>query len=237
MGKKWDLYLNKSEVKSMRIDIISVIPELISSPFSSSIIKRAIESGVVEVNFHNLRDYSKSKHKKVDDYQYGGGPGMVLMIEPIENCLSQLKSKTSYDAIVLMTPSGKQLDQKLSNKFSLFKNIIIVCGHYKGVDQRVKDYLITHEVSIGNYVLTGGELPAAVFCDSIIRLLPGGIGNETSALNDSFQDGLISAPIYTRPENYKGMTVPKILLSGNSSEIEKWRDKKSIELSSRKNEL
>ena len=221
----------------MRIDIISVIPELISSPFSSSIIKRAIESGVVKVHFHNLRDYSKSKHKKVDDYQYGGGPGMVLMIEPIENCLSQLKSKTSYDAIVLMTPSGKQLDQKLSNKFSLFKNIIIVCGHYKGVDQRVKDYLITHEVSIGNYVLTGGELPAAVFCDSLIRLLPGGIGNETSALNDSFQDGLISAPIYTRPENYKGMTVPKILLSGNSSEIEKWRDKKSIELSSRKNEL
>ena len=221
----------------MRIDIISVIPELISSPFSSSIIKRAIESGVVKVHFHNLRDYSKSKHKKVDDYQYGGGPGMVLMIEPIENCLSQLKSKTTYDAIVLMTPSGKQLDQKLSNKFSLFKNIIIVCGHYKGVDQRVKDYLITHEVSIGNYVLTGGELPAAVFCDSIIRLLPGGIGNETSALNDSFQDGLISAPIYTRPENYKGMTVPKILLSGNSSEIEKWRDKKSIELSSKKNEL
>lgn len=221
----------------MRIDIISVIPELISSPFSSSIIKRAIESGVVKVHFHNLRDYSKSKHKKVDDYQYGGGPGMVLMIEPIENCLSQLKSKTSYDAIVLMTPSGKQLDQKLSNKFSLFKNIIIVCGHYKGVDQRVKDYLITHEVSIGNYVLTGGELPAAVFCDSIIRLLPGGIGNETSALNDSFQDGLISAPIYTRPENYKGMTVPKILLSGNSSEIEKWRDKKSIELSSKKNQL
>ena len=221
----------------MRIDIISVIPELISSPFSSSIIKRAIESGVVKVHFHNLRDYSKSKHKKVDDYQYGGGPGMVLMIEPIENCLSQLKSKTSYDAIVLMTPSGKQLDQKLSNKFSLFKNIIIVCGHYKGVDQRVKDYLITHEVSIGNYVLTGGELPAAVFCDSIIRLLPGGIGNETSALNDSFQDGLISAPIYTRPENYKGMTVPKILLSGNSSEIEKWRDKKSIELSLKKNEL
>lgn len=221
----------------MRIDIISVIPELISSPFSSSIIKRAIESGVVKVHFHNLRDYSKSKHKKVDDYQYGGGPGMVLMIEPIENCLSQLKSKTSYDAIVLMTPSGKQLDQKLSNKFSLFKNIIIVCGHYKGVDQRVKDYLITHEVSIGNYVLTGGELPAAVFCDSIIRLLPGGIGNETSALNDSFQDGLISAPIYTRPENYKGMTVPKILLSGNSSEIEKWRDKKSIELSSKKKEL
>ena len=221
----------------MRIDIVSVIPELISSPFSSSIIKRAIESGVVKVHFHNLRDYSKSKHKKVDDYQYGGGPGMVLMIEPIENCLSQLKSKTSYDAIVLMTPSGKQLDQKLSNKFSLFKNIIIVCGHYKGVDQRVKDYLITHEVSIGNYVLTGGELPAAVFCDSIIRLLPGGIGNETSALNDSFQDGLISAPIYTRPENYKGMTVPKILLSGNSSEIEKWRDKKSIELSSRKNQL
>ena len=221
----------------MRIDIISVIPELISSPFSSSIIKRAIESGVVKVHFHNLRDYSKSKHKKVDDYQYGGGPGMVLMIEPIENCLSQLKSKTSYDAIVLMTPSGKQLDQKLSNKFSLFKNIIIICGHYKGVDQRVKDYLITHEVSIGNYVLTGGELPAAVFCDSIIRLLPGGIGNETSALNDSFQDGLISAPIYTRPENYKGMTVPKILLSGNSSEIEKWRDKKSIELSSRKNQL
>ena len=221
----------------MRIDIISVIPELISSPFSSSIIKRAIESGVVEVKFHNLRDYSKNKHKKVDDYQYGGGPGMVLMIEPIENCLSQLKSKTTYDAIVLMTPSGKQLDQKLSNKFSLFKNIIIICGHYKGVDQRVKDYLITHEVSIGNYVLTGGELPAAVFCDSIIRLLPGGIGNETSALNDSFQDGLISAPIYTRPENYKGMTVPKILLSGNSSEIEKWRDKKSIELSSKKKEL
>lgn len=221
----------------MRIDIISVIPELISSPFSSSIIKRAIESGVVKVHFHNLRDYSKSKHKKVDDYQYGGGAGMVLMIEPIENCLSQLKSKTTYDAIVLMTPSGKQLDQKLSNKFSLFKNIIIVCGHYKGVDQRVKDYLITHEVSIGNYVLTGGELPAAVFCDSIIRLLPGGIGNETSALNDSFQDGLISAPIYTRPENYKGMTVPKILLSGNSSEIEKWRDKKSIELSLKKNEL
>ena len=221
----------------MRIDIISVIPELISSPFSSSIIKRAIESGVVKVHFHNLRDYSKSKHKKVDDYQYGGGPGMVLMIEPIENCLSQLKSKITYDAIVLMTPSGKQLDQNLSNKFSLLKNIIIVCGHYKGVDQRVKDYLITHQVSIGNYVLTGGELPAAVFCDSIIRLLPGGIGNETSALNDSFQDGLISAPIYTRPENYKGMTVPKILLSGNSSEIEKWRDKKSIELSSKKNEL
>ena len=221
----------------IRIDILSATPELLESPFSGSILRRAIEKNIVEVYFHNLRDYSTDKHHKIDDYQFGGGSGMVLMIEPIDNCIQELKKYNNYDEIILMTPDAKLLDQKISNKLSTLKNIMIICGHYKGVDQRVKDYLITHEVSIGNYVLTGGELPAAVFCDSIIRLLPGGIGNETSALNDSFQDGLISAPIYTRPENYKGMTVPKILLSGNSSEIEKWRDKKSIELSSKKNQL
>lgn len=208
----------------MRIDIITVLPELIKSPFEASILKRAIEKGLLEVHFHNLRDYTERSYNQVDDYQFGGGAGMVLMIEPIDKCISGLTNKRDYDEIIYMTPDGETLNQKMANSFSLLKNIIILCGHYKGVDQRVRDKLITREISVGDYVLSGGELGAAILCDTIIRLIPGVLNNETSALTDTFQDNLLAPPVYTRPSEYKGMKVPEVLLSGNFPKIEKWRE-------------
>ena len=213
----------------MRIDILSATPELLVSPFSGSILKRAIDKKIVQIHFHNLRNYSSDKHQKIDDYQFGGGSGMVLMIEPIDNCIRELKKHNNYDEIILMTPDAILLNQKISNRLSTLKNIIIICGHYKGVDQRVRDNLITMELSIGNYVLSGGELPAAVLCDSIIRLIPGVLNNETSALTDSFQDNLLAPPVYTRPSIYNNIRVPDLLLSGDKTKIEDWREKKSIE--------
>tara|TARA_B110000014_G_scaffold59236_1_gene40025 strand:+ start:435 stop:1106 length:672 start_codon:yes stop_codon:yes gene_type:complete len=218
----------------MRIDIITVVPELLKSPFESSILKNSIDKGIVNVKIHNLREYSNNKYKSVDDYQFGGGAGMVLMIEPIDKCISKLKNERQYDEVIYLSPDGEKLDQSIANKFSLFSNLIILCGHYKGIDQRIRDNLITKEISIGDYVLSGGELAAAVLCDSIIRLIPGVIGDETSALTDSFQDNLLSSPIYTRPREYKGWEVPKILISGNTKEIEKWRMEKSIETTKNK---
>ena len=213
----------------MRIDILSVVPELLRSPFEASIIKRAQDANCVEIHTHNIRDYSSNKYKQVDDYPYGGGAGMVLMIEPIAKCIEALQGERDYDAIVYMTPDGQQLNQKTANRFSLFKNIIILCGHYKGVDQRVRDLFVTEEISVGDYVLSGGELAAAVFCDAIIRLIPGVLGNETSALTDSFQDNLLAPPIYTRPANYKGYKVPNILTSGNTPKVEQWRELQAVE--------
>lgn len=213
----------------MRIDIITVLPELLRSPFEASILKRAIDKGIVEVYLHNLRDYSTNKHKNVDDYQFGGGAGMVMMIEPIDACISKLKSEREYDEVIYMTPDGETLNQGMANKMSLLENIIILCGHYKGVDQRVRDQFITKEISIGDFVLSGGELAAAVVADSIIRLIPGVLSNETSALTDSFQDNLLSPPIYTRPAEYKGWKVPDVLLSGNFANIEKWREDMAME--------
>ncbi|MBL6669716.1 MAG: tRNA (guanosine(37)-N1)-methyltransferase TrmD [Flavobacteriaceae bacterium] len=213
----------------MRVDIITLFPELLKGPFEVSIIKRAIESGKVSIHFHHLRDYAINKQKQVDDYPFGGGAGMVMRVEPIDNCITELKNSREYDEIIYLTPDGIQHDQSLANQFSLKKNIILLCGHYKGVDQRVRDHLITKEVSIGDFVLSGGELAAAVFCDSIIRLLPGVLGDESSALTDSFQDDLLAAPIYTRPASYKGWNVPEILTSGNTQKIEEWREKKALE--------
>lgn len=213
----------------MRIDIITVLPDLLRSPFEGSIMKRAIEKGLVEVYFHNLRDYSTNKHKNVDDYQFGGGAGMVMMVEPIDLCISKLKAERDYDEVIYMTPDGETLHQKMANSMSMLQNIIILCGHYKGVDQRVRDMHITKEISIGDYVLSGGEIGAIVFCDALIRLIPGVLSDETSALTDSFQDNLLSHPIYTRPAEYKGLKVPDILLSGNFPKIEKWREEKAIE--------
>lgn len=212
----------------MRIDIISVIPELMTSAFSHSILKRAATKGLVEVNLINLRDYATDKHKSLDDYAFGGGAGMVMMIEPIAACLNDLKSKRTYDEVIYMSPDGELLNQGLSNELSLKKNLIILCGHYKGVDERVRQHLITREISIGNYVLSGGELAAAVLSDSIIRLLPGVLNDETSALSDSFQDGLIAPPVYTRPKEFNGWTVPEILLSGHTANIDKWRHEESV---------
>jgi tRNA (guanine37-N1)-methyltransferase len=212
----------------MRIDIITVSPELIKSPFEHSIIKRGIDKGLAEVHFHDLRTYAVNTYGKIDDYQFGGGAGMVLMIEPIDKCISKLKAERSYDEVIYMTPDAPVLNQQLSNKLSLKENIIILCGHYKGVDQRVRDLFITKEISIGDYVLSGGELAAAVLCDSIIRLIPGVIGDETSALTDSFQDDLLSPPIYTRPAAYDENKVPEILLSGNFAKIEAWRNEQAL---------
>lgn len=213
----------------MRIDIITVLPELLKSPFEASILKRAIDKGLVEVHLHNLRDYAKDKYKHVDDYQFGGGAGMVMMIEPIDDCITKLKSERTYDEVIYMTPDGETLNQKIANQMSLYQNIIILCGHYKGVDQRVRDLFITREISIGDFVLSGGELAAAVVSDAIIRLIPGVLSDETSALTDSFQDNLLAPPIYTRPSNYKGHKVPDILLSGHFAKIEKWREEKAYE--------
>lgn len=213
----------------MRIDIISAVPSLLESPFNDSILKRAKEKKIVEINIHNLRDYSTNKQKSIDDYTFGGGAGMVLSIEPVYNCINKLQEKISYDEIIFMTPDGENLNQHNSNQLSLKRNIIILCGHYKGIDQRIRDYLITKEISIGDYVLSGGELPAAVLCDSIIRLIPGVLNNETSALTDSFQDNLIAPPVYTRPAKFKDWEVPEILTSGNLKKIEIWREEKAIE--------
>lgn len=213
----------------MHIDIITVHPGLLEGPFSHSILKRAIQKNLVEINIINLRDYATNKHKSVDDYAFGGGAGMVMMIEPIDHCIADLKSKRTYDEVIYMSPDGEQLNQGMSNSLSLKKNIIILCGHYKGIDERVRQHLITREISVGDYVLSGGELPAAVLCDSIIRIIPGVLNDETSALSDSFQDNLLAPPVYTRPANYKGWDVPEVLLSGNESLINEWRHLQSLE--------
>ncbi len=213
----------------MRIDIISVVPDLLQSPFSHSILKRAKERGLLEVNVINLRDFSTSKQKQVDDYQYGGGAGMVMMCEPISNCIEHLKKERSYDEIIYMTPDGELMNQKMMNTLSLKNSFIILCGHYKGIDERIRQLYITKEISIGDYVLSGGELAAAVFTDAIGRLLPGVLNDETSALTDSFQDNLLSPPVYTRPENFKDLIVPDVLLSGHEKKINDWRHEKAIE--------
>lgn len=212
----------------MRIDIITALPELIKSPFEASILKIAIEKGLVEVHFHDIREYAINDYGQIDDYQYGGGAGMVLMLEPIDKCISKLKAERDYDEIIYMTPDGVPFKQTHANELSLKENIIILCGHYKGVDQRVRDQFITREISIGDYVLSGGELAAVVVSDAIIRLLPGVIGDETSALTDSFQDNLLAPPIYTRPAEYKGWKVPDVLLSGNFKKIEQWREDEAL---------
>ncbi|WP_120489294.1 tRNA (guanosine(37)-N1)-methyltransferase TrmD [Bergeyella cardium] len=212
----------------MRIDIISVLPELMESPFQTSILKRAMEKGLAEVHFHQLRDWSIGKHRQVDDEPYGGGAGMVMMVEPLDKCISELKSQRNYDEIIYLTPEGETLNQKIANTLSIKENLMLICGHYKGIDQRVRDLHITKEISIGDYVLTGGELAACVLADAIIRLLPRVLNDEQSALTDSFQDNLLSPPIYTRPEEYKGLKVPEVLLSGNFGKIEEWRYEEAL---------
>lgn len=213
----------------MRIDIITCLPRLLESPFADSILKRAQQKGLVTIAVHDLREYSQNKHRTTDDYAFGGGAGMVMMIEPIDLCISKLKSERDYDEVIYMSPDGELLTQSLSNQLSLKQNLILLCGHYKGVDERVREHLITREISIGNYVLSGGELAAAVVSDSIIRLIPGVLSDETSALTDSFQDGLIAPPVYTRPAEYKGWKVPEVLLSGHEAKIEQWRQEKALE--------
>lgn len=218
----------------MRIDIISVLPELMESPFKTSILKRAMDKGLVEVHFHHLRDWAINKHRQIDDEPYGGGAGMVMMVEPLDKCISALKEQREYDEVIYLTPDGVTLNQKIANTLSIKQNLIFLCGHYKGIDQRVRDLHITKEISIGDYVLTGGELAACVLADSVIRLLPGVLNDEQSALTDSFQDGLLSPPIYTRPEVYKGLEVPKILLSGNFAKIEEWRHDEAVRITQEK---
>lgn len=213
----------------MHIDIITCLPRLIESPFSDSILKRAQAKGLVEVNIIDLRHYATDRHKSVDDYAYGGGAGMVMMIEPIDRCLQELKSKRTYDDIIYMSPDGDLFNQTLANELSLKKNLVFLCGHYKGVDERVRQHLVTREISIGDYVLSGGELAAAVVADAVIRLIPGVLSDETSALSDSFQDGLVAPPVYTRPAEYNGWNVPPVLLSGHEKKIEDWRHEKALE--------
>ena len=213
----------------MRIDIITVLPDLLEGPLNHSIIKRAREKGLMEIIVHNLRDYTTDAYKSVDDYAYGGGAGMVMTIEPISRILEQLKSERNYDEIIYTSPDGESFNQSVANKFSTLQNLIILCGHYKGVDQRVRDFLITREISIGDYVLSGGELAAGVITDAVVRLLPGVLSDETSALTDSFQDHILAPPVYTRPADFKGWKVPDILLSGNTKEIEKWRLEQALE--------
>lgn len=214
----------------MRIDIISVLPELMESPFQTSILKRAMQKGLAEVHFHQLRDWSIGKHKQIDDEPYGGGAGMIMMIEPIDKCISELKTERDYDEIIYLTPDGETLNQRIVNTLSIKNNLIFLCGHYKGIDQRVRELHITKEISIGDFVLTGGELAACVLADSIIRLLPGVLNDEQSALTDSFQDNLLSPPIFTRPADYKGLKVPEILLSGNSKKIEEWQHDQAVKI-------
>ena len=213
----------------MRIDILTILPALLEGPFSDSIMKRAQETGLSEIYIHNIRNYSSDKHKNVEDYQYGGGAGMVMSIEPIAKIIEQLKAERKYDEIIYMTPDGELLEQSISNELSIKNNIMILCGHYKGVDERVREHYITRELSIGSYVLSGGELAAAVLVDSVVRLIPGVLNNETSALTDSFQDNLLSPPVYTRPPEYNGWKVPEVLLSGDFKSIDKWREEKAIE--------
>jgi len=214
---------------TMRIDIITVLPLLLEGPLNHSIVKRAREKGLVEVHIHDLRDFSEDKHRRVDDYAFGGDAGMVMRIEPIHRAISQLSSQREYDEIIYTSPDGNTFNQQEANRLALTGNLIILCGHYKGIDQRIRDHLITREISIGDYVLTGGELAAAVITDSVVRLLPGAISDETSALSDSFQDGILAPPVYTRPAEYKGWKVPDILLSGHAAKIDQWKHKMSIE--------
>ena len=213
----------------MRIDIITVLPELLESPLSHSIVKRAREKGIVGINVINLRDYATDRYKSVDDYAFGGGAGMVMMIEPVYRAIEALRKERDYDEIIYTSPDGSRFNQKMANRLSLLKNIIILAGHYKGVDQRIRDHLVTMEISVGDYVLSGGEIPAAIITDAVVRLLPGAISDEQSALTDSFQDDLLAPPVYTRPAVFKGWKVPDILLSGNTPEIEKWRHEQSVE--------
>jgi tRNA (guanine37-N1)-methyltransferase len=213
----------------MRIDILTIFPELLESPFAHSMIKRAVNKDIVTIEVLNIRDFSTDKHKSVDDYAFGGGAGMVLMIQPIQDAILFLKSQRDYDEIIYMTPDAKVFDQKMANRLSLLGNIMLICGHYKGIDQRLRDHYVTLELSIGDYVLTGGELAAAVVTDSIVRLIPGVLSDETSALTDSFQDGLLSPPVYTRPAEHRGWKVPEVLLSGNDKLITEWREQQSLE--------
>ena len=213
----------------MRIDILTVLPQLLDSPFSASIMQRAQDKGHVEIHIHNIRDYSTNKHKNVDDYQYGGGAGMVMSIEPIAAAIEKLKSERTYDDVIYMSPDGELLEQSICNTMSLSENLVILCGHYKGVDERIREHYITREISIGSYVLSGGELGAAVLVDSIVRLIPGVLNDETSALTDCFQDDLLSPPVYTRPPSFNGWEVPEVLLSGDFAKIEKWREEKAME--------
>ncbi len=213
----------------MRIDIITCLPRLLESPFSDSILKRAQEKEIVTVQIHDLRNHSTNKHRATDDYAFGGGAGMVMMIEPIDNCITQLRSERTYDEVIYMSPDGALFSQAMANELSLKGNLILLCGHYKGVDERVREHLITREISIGDYVLSGGELAAAVVSDAIIRLIPGVLSDESSALTDSFQDGLVAPPVYTRPAEYKGWKIPEVLISGHEAKIADWRHEKSIE--------
>lgn len=213
----------------MRFDILTILPELLDGPFNVSLMKRAQERGIIEIHIHNIRDYATNKHKNVDDYQYGGGAGMVMMIEPIADLIEKLKTERNYDEIIYMTPDGELFEQKHANQFSMGENIMILCGHYKGVDERIREHYITKEISIGSYVLTGGEIAACVVVDAISRLIPGVMNDETSALTDSFQDSLLSPPVYTRPPEYNGWKVPEILLSGNFAKIDLWREEQAIQ--------
>jgi tRNA (guanine37-N1)-methyltransferase len=212
----------------VRIDIITVLPELLVSPFEHSIMKRAQDKGLLEVHTHNLREYGKGKHRQVDDYQFGGGAGMVMMVEPLVNCIEDLQKERTYDEVIYLTPDGHRYDQRLANRLSLYDNLLLICGHYKGIDERVREHFVTLEISIGDYVLSGGELAAAVLVDSIGRLIPGVLGDETSALFDSFQDELLAPPVYTRPAEFRGWTVPEILTSGNTPKIEEWRYEQAL---------
>jgi len=213
----------------INIDIITLLPELLESPLGHSIVKRAVEKGLVSINVHNLRDYGKGSYRQVDDYPFGGDPGMVLMIEPVFRLISDLKREKSYDEVIYMSPDGELLDQKMANQLSCMSNLIILCGHYKGIDHRIREHLVTKEISVGNYVLSGGEIPAAVLCDAVIRLIPGAVSDETSALSDSFQDNLLAPPVYTRPADFNGWLVPDVLLSGNPKLIKEWQDAQAIE--------
>ncbi len=212
----------------MRIDIITIFPEMFDGPFSHSIIKRAIDKQLVDIHLHQLRDYTTDKHRKVDDYAFSGGAGMVMMIEPVVTCIEALKQEREYDEIIYTSPDGELFDQPMANNISILENVIILCGHYKGIDERIREHFITREISIGNYVLSGGELAAAIITDSVVRLLPGVLGNEVSALSDSFQNNLIAPPVYTRPRDFRGWEVPPILLSGNERKIEEWKYEQSV---------
>jgi tRNA (guanine37-N1)-methyltransferase len=213
----------------MRIDILTIFPEMFQGPFSESIVRRSLDKGLAEIHLHDIRNFAANKHRRVDDYPFGGGAGMVMMIEPIERCMESLTRDRKYDEVIFMTPDGEVFNQPMANRLSTMENLMILCGHYKGVDERIREHLITMEISIGDFVLSGGELPAAVVTDAIIRLIPGVLGDETSALSDSFQDGLLSPPVYTRPADYKGWKVPEVLLSGHDLRIAEWRHEKSLE--------
>ena len=217
----------------MRIDIITVLPEMLESPLGCSIVRRACDTGLAEIHVHNLRDYSTGRYRKVDDYPFGGDAGMVIQIEPVDRCLNALKAQRDYDEVIFTAPDGEVFNQKIANSLSMLKNIVILCGHYKGIDYRIREHLITREISVGDYVLTGGEMPAAIITDAIVRLLPGAIGDEQSALSDSFQDNLLEPPVYTRPAVYNGWSVPEILLSGHQARIDAWKHEQSLERTAR----